>query len=272
MSTNQIAGDPIVKELDRAIFAFLLVKRRYPVLLGTAAAMEQLRKRRDIRPVPNHAAIQLMRDSFDMLVIDLYSIRESLTKDGLFGLLRKSPDRLSPTLSTAVDPYLARLVTSSVLKAAKRLNGTDQAATAATVQDLCNRFRRDTAPLDADRNRVRAHRYQQKTDTSKLFIVLPNLQGQIDIVRRYLSDLYLVITHNGHSMDLAQVSGNLAEDMADIIVHGSINEAVNYYGVTRQTSANPTPWYWHARSDTLKKRAPRRAKHPRNRTSGSKSA
>lgn len=86
--------------------------------------------------------------------------------------------------------------------------------------------------------------------TSNLFIVLPDLNGQIDIVRRYLEDLYLV-THNGHSMDLADSSGHLAEEMADIIEHGSINVACNYYGLPRKTGENPTPWYWHARKQTL---------------------
>jgi len=121
------------------------------------------------------------------------------------------------------------------------------------VEALCTRFITDTKPLDEDRNRVRAHRYQQKRDTSDLFIVLPDLQGQIDIVRHYLEDLYLVITHNGHSMDLADSSGHLAEDMADIIVHGSINEACNYYGLPRKTEENPTPWFWHAREQTLER-------------------
>jgi len=106
---------------------------------------------------------------------------------------------------------------------------------------------------DNDRNRVRAHRYQQRSDTSHLFINLPDLQTQIDVLERYLTDIYLVVTHKGHSMELADISGTLAEDMADIIVHGSINEACNYYGVTNVTAENPTPWYWNGRRETLEK-------------------
>ncbi len=68
----------IVAKLDQAIYAFLIVKRRYPLLMETSAEMECLRKRPDVRPRSNDAAIQIMRDSFDMLVIDLYSIRESM--------------------------------------------------------------------------------------------------------------------------------------------------------------------------------------------------
>jgi hypothetical protein len=186
-----------------------------------------------------------------MLVIDLYSVRERLTRNGLFESLKQAPARLSPTPSTAPDAYLANLVTKQIREAATRLNGRDQPSTTATVEALCARFRDDTKPLDDDRNRVRAHRYQQRRDTSDLFIVLPVLQGQIDIVRRYLEDLCLVVTHNGHSTDLADSSGHLAQDMADIIVHGSINSACNYYGLPRKTEQNPTPWYWHAREKTL---------------------
>lgn len=250
-TTGMIATDPVVEELDTAIFAFLLVKQRYPILMATAVEMDRLRKRLDIRRTANSAAIQIMRDSFDMLVIDLHSVRERLARHGLFDLLKQAPSRLSPTPSTAPDSCLANLVTAQIRQAATRLNGTDQAATLAMVEALCTRFITDTKPLDEDRNRVRAHRYQQKRDTSDLFIALPDLQGQIDIMRRYLEDLYLVITHNGHSMDLADSSAHLAEDMADIIVHGSINEACNYYGLPRKTEENPTPWYWHAREQTL---------------------
>jgi hypothetical protein len=73
--------DEIVQQLDREIWAFISVKQRYPILMKTAAEMERLRARQDIRPRSNSAAIQLMRDSFDMLVIDLYSVRESTIKE-----------------------------------------------------------------------------------------------------------------------------------------------------------------------------------------------
>lgn len=252
--TEKGAKDPVVEELDTAIFAFLLVKQRYPILVATATEIDRLRSRSDVRGAGNRAANQIMRDSFDMLVIDLYSVRERLTqKDGLFHLLKQDPARLSPAPSTAPDSDLANLVTAQVRQAATRLDGTDQPATLAMVESLYARFMKDTKPLDEDRNRVRAHRYQQKRDTSDLFIVLPDVQGQIDIVRRYLGDLYLVITHKGHSMDLADSSGHLAEDMADIIVHGSINGACNYYGLPRKTEENPTPWYWYARKETLER-------------------
>jgi hypothetical protein len=139
-----------------------------------------------------------------------------------------------------------------VREAAIRLTGTDKPVTTAVVEALCERFRNETKPLDDDRNRVRAHRYQQRSDTSDLFIVLTDFQGQLDIIRQYLEDLYLVITHNGHSMNLADESGHLAEDMADIIVHGSINAACTYYGMSKVTPENQAPWYRIAREKTLK--------------------
>ncbi len=261
MSTAPPAADPIVAKLDRAIFAFLLVKRRYPLLIETAAEMERLRKRSDVRPRSNDAAIQIMRDSFDMLVIDLYSIRESmLARGGVFDLLKDSPERLWPKLSSSPDPHLAAIVSSGVRKVAEELTGTDQPATVAIVKALCAQFRKQTKPLDSDRNRVRAHRYEQESDTSKLFIVLPDLQGQIDIVQRYLHGLYLIVTNIHYSMDMSFAAGpeHLSKDLADVIVHGSINGAVSYYGMAKKTpEADPVVLARAARDPERTRRARR---------------
>ena len=76
-ATDPYADDPIVQKLEDAIWAFLLVKSRYPVLTATARAVDALRARADLRDrSPNGLIFQILRDSFDMLVIDLYSIRE----------------------------------------------------------------------------------------------------------------------------------------------------------------------------------------------------
>jgi hypothetical protein len=249
--TESDSSDTLVEELRLAIFFFAEVRQRYPLLRTTAAEMERLRKRTDIRQTPNLAAIRIMRDCFDMLVIDLYSIRERLTKkDGVFDILKRDPVRLAPTPSRVANAHLAEIVTVQVHEAASRLNG-PAPASLETIEALCRRFRADTEALDDDRNRVRAHRYQQRSDTSPLFIALPDLQTQIDVLERYLKDIYLVVTHNGHSMDLADSSSRLAWDMADIIVHGSINGACNYYGVTKVTDENRTPWYWNCRQASL---------------------
>jgi hypothetical protein len=254
------APDPLVTALERAIHAFLRVKRRYPILVATSKEMERLKKRSDVRPLSHDALIQIMRDSFDMLVIDLYSIRESLTaKRGLFSLLEAEPHRLWARPSTAAIPFVAHIATKNVGNAVKALTGSRRRATADTVRELCRRFRERTEPLDADRNRVRAHRYQQEKDTSRFFLGLPKLRRQIDFMSLYLRRMYLIVTHSDFSMELAFAGSGVAPDLADIIVHGSINAAVNYYRVVQPTKSNPTPWYWHARRKTLRSR-PRRKK------------
>lgn len=76
------------------------------------------------------------------------------------------------------------------------------------------------------------------------------MQNQLDIVERLLSDLYLVLTRNSYRLelrfqaDIKRTSG----DLADLMVHGSINEAVNAYGVARKTDDNPKPWYYARRT------------------------
>jgi len=140
--------DPLVDELDLVIFFFAEVKQRYPILMKTAAEMEQLRKHGDVRPTPNLAAIQVMRDCFDMLVIDLYSIRERLTKkDGIFDLLKRAPEQLSATPSIVRNVDLAEMVTRQIQEAAGRLNASAPPSLE-TIEALCARFRADTqAPI-----------------------------------------------------------------------------------------------------------------------------
>lgn len=248
--------DELVLALTRAISAFLRVKRRYPLLLETSNEIERLRKRRDVVPIAHDAMVQIMRDSFDMLVIDLYSIRESLVRDrGVFDLLKRHPQRLWPRPSSHPAPRIALMVTKQVRSAVRSIVGSLRRATPEMVADACTRFRHATAPLDHDRNRVRAHRYQQKVDTSKFFIPLPHLQTQIRLLERYLSKLYLIVTHGQFSMTHSFLrAGSLPRDIADIVVHGSINAAATYYGVTKRKSDTSPLWYSEARAMTLKAR------------------
>lgn len=250
------AEDRVVVELERAIELFLLVKRRYPLLMATASELAVVRTLPNERPFANGAVLQVLRDSFDMLVIDLFSIRQRLVKgEGIFALLRDDPERLHVREPAVADADLKRIVAGQIREAARWLTQVDEPATAGTVSALCGRFIKETLPLDRDRNQVRAHRFEHEgRDTSKLFIELPALQGQIDVVGAYLKTLYLVVTHHGHSMDLNFGDPNgFAKDFADLIVHGSINGAVEYYGLAKETPDNPRPWYWYARRETMKR-------------------
>jgi len=117
------------------------------------------------------------------------------------------------------------------------------------VKDLIRRFRKDTMPIDQDRNRARAHRFESTADLS-FFQSLPQIEKQLETFQAYVSPLHHVLTRNSMSFKLSwgsSSSGRAAEDLADIMVHGSINRACNAYGVPRKTPENLAPWYWKAR-------------------------
>jgi hypothetical protein len=252
------SDDPVVSTLEKAIHLFLQVKGRYPLLLATSRELERIRTLPNDRPFANDAVLQVLRDSFDMLIIDLYSIRQWLAKDkisGLFQLLKMNPERLHVRQPSTPHPDLKAIVTAQVREAARWLTETDEPANALTVVAMCKRFLLATEPIDRDRNWVRAHRFEhQERDTSAAFIELPDLQEQITIMERYLHDLYLLITHGGFHMDLPL--GNeqeFADDFSDLIVHGSISSAMSYYEKAGPSENPPPQWYWLARRQALER-------------------
>jgi len=270
-------NDPILTALESAIWAFIRVRRRYPLLMDTAAELERVRARFK-NEFHNDGLIQIMRDSFDMLVIDLFSIRESLVEGGgLLDLIRKRPtslrrrapeeftpgpiatgglseeerERLLPELQREIQERYARDVNDAI----GRLVGPDP-PTAEHVTALIKRFRTETEPLDRDRNRVRAHRFERGShDTTHLFIPLPDLAGQIEVVQEMLADLYLALTCGRFHMEttFAFDPEGTAQSLADLLVHGTINRATLAYGLAPKEGSkqDPAPWYWAKRGHRL---------------------
>ena len=90
-------------------------------------------------------------------------------------------------------------------------------------------------------------------EVSKLFVSLPDLKDQIDLMWSYLYRLYLVLTNRGYHGELSVGDPEgTAKDLADLVTHGSVNRAVTYYGMAEVTPEKPHPWYWKARENALK--------------------
>src|SRR5579871_192706 len=90
----------VVDALQAMVNAIIWAKRRYPMLLAAAKELDALsdvmraKSGKEV-PIRNDAVLQLLRDSFDMLVIDLASIREGLVeRAGVLNRLRATPTRL----------------------------------------------------------------------------------------------------------------------------------------------------------------------------------
>jgi hypothetical protein len=282
--------DELLLLLNKAIHAYVFTKRRYPLLLATTKELDALIDHLKLtrvggrRPgIWNDAVLQVVRDSFDMLVIDLASIRESLIeKNGLLHRLRAECNRLrryepsefaarpvmivsdngddtdNARVETEVQQYGRELVANSINDALARLIPDEFPVTSKGVEALIKRFIKETEPLDKDRNHVRAHRYEYRNfDRKKYFQPLDNLQDQLDIIERLLRDLYLVLTKTSYHLDLRFQADTkrTAEGLADFMVHGSVNEAVNAYGVVQKTTKGPAPWYYACRQRFFESRS-----------------
>lgn len=274
--------DELLELLDEVINAYVVTKRRFPLLLATTASINTRIDRLRIQNVSprapglwNDAVLQLLRDSFDVFVIDLASIRERIVEStGILNRLKRDCTRLRRCAPSEIPPQpvmlfgdmrgadRARIEAETQQQDRERIAGNINASLARLFPDeypvtpegvgaLIRRFRRNTEPLDSDRNHVRAHRYEYRNfDRQKFFQPLDDIQGQLDIFEQLLGDLFLVLRWDGLSFDLqfeADTEGS-ANDLADLMVHGSINDAVNAYKVAQQTPENPVPWFYARRN------------------------
>lgn len=197
-------SDVLVQSVKTAIHSLLVVKARLPLLAEIDAAfVRQAPKAGSI--VRNDVIFQLIRDSFDMLVIDLASMREGLVGPyGVFKLLRASRAcftafsidnvQVAPTIWLDGAPSPAGQAAShrqDRQKAAARLNervdhlfGCPPPVTDAHVTELVDRFRQETQPIMDDRNRVRAHRYEGVSNGHGFRMTVDAVPSQIAVFER----------------------------------------------------------------------------------------
>ena len=75
-------------ELKTGLSNLVALKMRLPILQAFMDAFNAMSERGET-VVRNDVVLQLVRDSFDMLVIDLASLCEGLTKGGFFASLKE---------------------------------------------------------------------------------------------------------------------------------------------------------------------------------------
>ncbi|WP_157757460.1 hypothetical protein [Corallococcus macrosporus] len=281
-STPAKPQDELLELLDEVINAYVVTKRRFPLLLATTMSIDKLIDRlRSQNTGPrapglwNDAVLQLLRDSFDVFVIDLASIRERLVEgSGLLNRLKKDCARLRRCEPSEIPPQpimlfgdmrgadRARIEAETQQHNRERIAGSINASLARLFPDeypvtpegvgaLIRRFMKSTEPVVRDRNHVRAHRYEYRSfDRHQYFQPLDEIQGQLDIFEQLLGDLFHVLRWGvvGFELQFEADSEGAAEDLADLMVHGSINDAVNVYKVAQQTPENPVPWYYARRN------------------------
>jgi hypothetical protein len=259
--------DALVKIARWTIHHYLAIKARLPLLVAVADELYRL------RPfiISNHLVLRLVRDSFDMLVIDLASLRERAVTRGLFThLYRHLPDLrmkkaedvpdpnilfyegLSPREEAEITRHEQQFRADAFNKVFLRVFPKGEPVLREHVTALIGRFAQDTKPTADDRNKARAHRYEksQKAITS-YHQNLRQVQAQCEVFDRYFADLFLVIADASYSMEPPSVSNPeiTALDVADLIALGSISDSTVRYGVVEEPGpVLPERWYGTMRS------------------------
>ena len=277
MNDEQQRDDILVEEVRRTIHNLLVIKSRLPFLEDFDQEVKRLGggtypEARDV------VALNLVVDAFSMLVIDLASLREVMvSRAGIFSGIKRQASRFRRFTVEDCQPekimYVGeepsedeQHVLKTLLQERKveswneivdRLFPAGPPVTAEHVNDLRRRFEKDTEPTKHDRNRVRAHRYEQAyaTDGRRFVQDLSGMKQQVQVFEQYLTDIYFVLTPGSVYMMNAMRYGNVkrtAEDFADIIVHGSIHRATLAYGVVTPPASGERPsWYYLKRRDRI---------------------
>jgi hypothetical protein len=245
------AVDPEIEEqLEKCRWAVYHAQHRYGLLIGTYRRVNLLQGHFPGKQVYNSTAVQPFFDSFDMLVIDLCSAAKAWLdeKGGLFKLLSEKPEVLrrrseddfgggdkGRTIAKGVNAVIAEIFPDG-----------DPGNEA--VKDWGRRFDAATKRVRDDRNKVRAHRYEQVRVTAPLSTYAAPLEEYEKHVTYFTEHVYQA------SMAIKAISfdRNEAADLADLIFHGSIDGAVWAYRlVSRATSKEPPPRYEDLRDSAL---------------------
>jgi len=272
---SEVPDDPLVASVRRAIHDLLIIKNRLPMLREVFSELS--RRRQAGAELRNDSVLQVVRDSGDMLVVDLASLREGVTRDGFFKELHNHLARLRrftaddsnlpgsriTSNDASTESFLAELdrrsresITAERNKVFDRLFPAGAPVSSLHVGELIRRFRAETEPTDQDRNRVRAHRYENAARAgAEFFQTTEAIGGQIEIFERYFNDIFLVLTKTTYIMKppVLADAGATARDLADMITIGSIDQAVLKYGLVSKEPADSPRFYWELRQEFFAK-------------------
>ncbi len=247
----------IDKQLKRCRFAAYHAQQRYGLLVGTMDRLRLLQERFPRKQVYNSVALQPFRDSFDMLVIDLCSAAKAWLDDdrGLFRRLARQPNLLRRR--TAEDfggGDFGEIVAKDVNAAIVKLVPDEEPVGAAGIERLRERFRLATKRVVNDRNKVRAHRYEQirgAVDARAFQISLEEYATHVEYLVDHILQACLAI--NGTAFDTEiKVPHADAADLADLIFHGTIGGATwTYRTVCKAASKQDTDRYGELRELAL---------------------
>lgn len=263
--------DPIVEDTLQALRNLTRIKIRIGLLESLDA--ELTRRGNQGADIRNELAYQLAVDSFDMLIVDLASLREGLCtgkpesvgSTGLFKKLKARPeifrtylpddfhipkeDESHPELDLALKRHRAEKANEVFTELFEHMPPIEPI----DIDKLRQKFSDSTEPLRKDRSRVRAHRYEGDSPPDpKLRQNIVEAKEQIEIFDQLLNNILLALTRGIYDTSLPTLARphSTAMDLADIITFGTIDAAVVEYGMTpeaelcrRPSSENGNPFF-----------------------------
>lgn len=252
--------DPIVDALKRHIVDLLAIKGRLELLKEFDLELRRLGKEHEA--VRNENVLRLLRDSFDMSVINLCSLRDALAKPKPSSLLhrlkrecarlrRVTPDECDPppVVFEIPDPVAresavrtwTRRIAAGWNQSFDELFPGGSPVTEERMQATITRFLKDTEPTDRDRNMVRAHRHEPHFNPT-YFQRVPEVLQQVGVFEHLLSRLYNILTHAVFIMEppVAISAPEVARDLTDLVLRGSILEVLR----THERPASPSDLQW----------------------------
>jgi hypothetical protein len=212
----------------------------------------------DVR-VRNDLVHLLILDALRMTVIDLASFCKWMrSKEGFFAKLLKHRDEFRPPLG----PSRAREIWDELFP------GGDFARRDGPIRRESQRFHEKMKPLVRDRNSgFKAHRFEQY-NVADHALKLAQIRTHVSVITEMLNRYKLVLTDTSMLYDLRPLANTegTAEDLMDILVHGSIDGAVHEFGMvpTRATwfDYRHAAFYWARRRAWLEGGAPPAASPP----------
>lgn len=241
---------PVINDLALLIRHLRIVKSRLPFLLAVKAEGDKLLAAGG--RLKNDAALQLFKDCYDMLVIDLNSIRsQAISQFKQLHQQRRNLLRhvrvkdIDATLDEGFREETARWCNE---RFDALFPDGEPSKDKAKLDGMIQRFRDATEPTRRDRNWTRAHRFGPVSEDAKAaFQTLEQVESQVAVFNDFLGKVFVALTGSSYDIEPVAFSWDwktTARDLADLIVVGSIQDAIDRYG---GTGAGGDGFFWFRR-------------------------
>jgi hypothetical protein len=245
MPPDDAVNTEIEKRLEACRMAVYHARERYGLLIGTYRRVNLLQARFPGKKAYNVTALQPYYDSFDMLVIDLCSAAKAWLepKGGIFSLLAQNPATLR--LRSKDDfggGHKGEIVARGINKVVARLFPAGSPRADDIVQ-WRGKFEDATRKVRNDRNKVRAHRYEQVRVTAPLSsyaLHLEEYEQHVAYLVAHVHDASLMIKAIDFDTSIV-IPESDAADLADLIFHGGIDGALWAYQLVCKAASKEIP-------------------------------